>query len=270
MTGYVRDEVALTPWMHLTAGLRRDDVRYYDFASQRDFVVRRWNPLAGIAIRITPSTVVRAAAFRSLSSDFTGAKISPTTVSGFVIARNELPTAIRKETNASIEHAWTRAFLGVRTFVRQTTVPSLADVAFLPEAESHAVGGSAFLNVTASPRLSLFADDQVIRTETRIFDQVDHRVRLGFNFIHERGFFARITTEYITQRFSNTTAVELPKSGFGLTDIDVKQEFAGKRGLFQFTITNLFDRRFDAVVEGLSIERLLPDRRALAQLRWRF
>lgn len=268
-TAYVRDEIAVASWLHVTLGLRRDDVTYVDLFDSREYSLRRWNPMGGASIYLGPSTVLRVAALRNLNSDFTGSKLSPSTVSGFVVERNEQPTAIRKEANASLEHAWPRAFAGVRAFLRDTRVPTLLEFAFSPEAETRSTGASLFVNLLASRRVSVFADDVFARLDTRNFLRTDNKVRVGVNFVHERGFFARIATSYVTQRFSDTPVTDLPRSGFGLADLDLRYEFADRRGALTFTVDNLFERRFNAVVEGLSVERIRPDRRALLQFRWR-
>jgi hypothetical protein len=132
------------------------------------------------------------------------------------------------------------------------------------------VGSSAFFNLIATRQVSFFADDYFIRDETLNFDRTDHRFRAGINFVHERGFLARIATSYVTQHFSNTPVKELPRSSFSLTDIDLQYEFAGKRGLASVTVRNAFDRAFQSVVEGVSVDPMLPERRILAKLRWRF
>jgi hypothetical protein len=79
----------------------------------------------------------------------------------------------------------------------------------------------------------------------------------------------RVAGRHVTQRFSNTTVPNLPRSGFTLADLRVAYEFAGKRGLASFELTNAFNERFAAVIENLSIDAFLPRRRALASLRWR-
>ena len=269
VTAYVRDEIALAPWLHVTIGLRGDDVTYVDLFDSREYNLRRWNPMGGLSIRLGPSTVLRVAALRNLNSDFTGSKLSPSTVSGFVIERNEQPTAIRKEANASIEHAWPKAFAGLRAFVRDTRVPIQFELDFAPEAETRSTGANVFVNLLASRRLSVFADDVFVRIDARNFIRTDNKIRAGINFVHERGFFARVAASYVTQGFTDTPVSDLPRSGFGLADLDLRYEFADRRGALTFTVDNLFDRRFNAVVEGLSVERIRPDRRALLQFRWR-
>ena len=235
------------------------------------FEKNQWDPRAGLSVRAGPSTFVRAAAFRNLNTNFFGSTIAPPTVSGFVIARNEFPTARRDEVNVSVEHAARRMFVAVRAFRRATTVPFLLTdgFSFIPEADAKTRGTSVYVNWIVAPRVTVFADDQYASLGAKAFDRGDNLLRGGINLIHPRGIFVRVTASHLTQRFSNTAITDLPRSAFALMDADVSYEFAGKRGLAQLVLTNAFDRRFDAVVEGLSINRFLPERRAVASLRWR-
>jgi outer membrane receptor protein involved in Fe transport len=115
----------------------------------------------------------------------------------------------------------------------------------------------------------VFGDDQLIRFGANQFDRYDNLARVGLNVIHPSGVFLRITGSHVTQRFAETIVEGLPRSGFTLADLSLGYEFAGKRGLATFQVTNAFDERFDAVIENLSIDALLPRRRALASVRWR-
>ena len=101
------------------------------------------------------------------------------------------------------------------------------------------------------------------------FDRYDNLARAGVNLIHPRGFFAKLTGSYVTQRFTDTPIAGLTSSSFALVDLDLAYEFAGKRGLASLQVTNAFDRDFATAIEGLAIDDFLPDRRVLLSLRWR-
>src|SRR5262249_54703124 len=95
---YARDDVEVTSWLHATAGVRYVDGLYQDpLKSTPDFTFTRWNPFAGVSVRVAPTTIVQAAAFRNTNADFISSRIAPPTVAGFVLERNELPTAQRDE-----------------------------------------------------------------------------------------------------------------------------------------------------------------------------
>jgi tetratricopeptide (TPR) repeat protein len=269
--GYVRDEIEIAPWLHATIGVTYDDVRFGSLTdAARVDTLSKFSPQGGVTVRVASGTLVRAAAFRSVAGDIFGSKIAPVTVAGFVLERNEFPTTVRDEVNVSIEQSWSRAFAMGRWFLRDARVPALDDpILISPNADTRTQGGSVFYNRILSRRFGAFVDDQYQRETTLLYVREDNVARAGISFVHERGLFAKLSAGYFSQRFVDAV-VPLPKSGHLLVDADVNYEFAKKRGLLTFRVTNLFDRGFTSVLEGLSVTRLFPDRRASATLRWRF
>lgn len=268
---YVRDEIQLATWLHGTVGLAYQQVSYADQVGNTSIDVHRWSPRIGIAARLRPTTLLRAAAFRQLNVNLFGSAIAPPTIAGFVIARNEFPTAIRDEYSVSVEQSARRLFFAVRGFVRDSTVPYLLEnSSFVPEADATGAGGSVYVNWIAHERVTVFADDQLVRFGSLRFDRQDNLVRAGVNVIQPNGLFFRAAVSHITQRFVNTAVTGLPSSDFTLLDLRTAYEFAGKRGLASLDVTNAFNERFTAVIENLSIDAFLPRRRVVASLRWRF
>jgi hypothetical protein len=205
-----------------------------------------------------------------VAGDIFGSKIAPVTVAGFVLERNEFPTTVRDEVNVSIEQSWARTFAMGRWFLRDATVPALEDAVLIsPNADTRTQGGSVFFNRILSRRFGAFVDDQYLRETTLLYAREDNVARAGLSFVHERGVFAKLSAGYFSQRFVDAV-VPLPNSGHLLVDADVNYEFAKKRGLLTFRVANLLDRGFTSVLEGLSVTRLFPDRRASVTLRWRF
>jgi tetratricopeptide (TPR) repeat protein len=270
---YVRDEIQVTPWLHATAGVAYQELDYTDVGvAPKVHELTQWSPRVGLAVQLGPTMRLRAATFKQLHLNLVGSSAAPPTVAGFVVARNEFPTARRREHSVSFERSGGRTFVALRAFARDTEVPLLLDdlgASFIPEADSRGKGLGAYLNWIAHDRLTIFGENQLIRFDANSFDRWDNLVRVGINLIHPSGVFARIAASHVTQRFANTTVPGLPRSGFYLTDLRLAYEFAGKRGFATFEINNAFDQPFDAVVEGLSIDSFLPRRRALASLRWR-
>jgi hypothetical protein len=246
-------------------------VRYRDLSAATTTEVDDVNPRLGLSARVSRTTVVRAAAFRQLNTNFIGDYIGPPTVSGFVVSRNEFPTARRKEINVAVEHSRNRGFVSARAFYRDTEVPLLLeqDVNFVPEADASGTGVAVDVNLILTRRVTMFADNQFVRFAATQFDRHDNVARAGINLIDPRGVFIRLTGSFVTQRFGNTAITDLPRSTFGLLDLDVSYEFAGKRGLANLRMTNAFDRRFSTVLESITIDPFVPDRRAYASLRWR-
>ena len=268
---YARDEIQLTRWLHASLGIAYQDVEFQDPGDAEVLDVDQWSPRVGISARVAPSTFIRAAAYRDLHTNITGANIAPPTVAGFAIARNSFPTAKRNEYDVSVEHSGGRAFVAVHGFRRESTVPSLLvdGQSFIPDADASGIGTSVYVNWIASRRVTVFGDNQLIRFAARAFDRVDNLARVGVNLIHPRGVFLRVTGSHISQRFSDSLVTNLPRSNFVLADVEANYEFAGKRGLASLAVTNVFDRDFAAVVEGVSVDLFRPGRRAILSLRWR-
>ena len=261
-----------TPRLHASIGVAYEQLTYHDLNIETSADESQWSPRLGLSFRLTPTTVLRAAAFRNLNTNFLSANIAPPTVAGFVQMRNEFPTAVRKEFDVSVEHSGRRAFVGARTFYRDTTVPflvQLGQVSFIPEADASAAGGLVFLNWIAARRVSVFGDNQLVRFRADAFDRYDNVARAGINLIHPRGLLVRLTESFVIQRFTRTAVPNLPRSSFALTDLEVTYDFAGKRGLASLTLTNAFDQEFVAAIEGLSIDVFAPSRRLIASMRWR-
>ena len=271
---YVRDEIQVTPWLHASAGVAYQELSYTNLGVEpKVHDVTQWSPRVGLAVQLGPTMRLRAATFRQLHLNLVGSSMAPPTVEGFVVARNEFPTARRQEHSVSFERSGGRTFVALRAFARDTEVPLLLDGLgpnFIPEADATGKGLGAYVNWIAHDRLTVFAENQLIRFGASSFDRWDNLLRVGVNVIHPGGLFVRAAGSHVTQRFADTQVPGLPRSGFSLADLRLGYEFAGKRGLASFELTNAFNQRFDAVVEGLSIDSFLPRRRALASLRWRF
>ena len=267
---YIRDEIQVASWLHATAGLAYQQVSYADDIGRRVIDVSRWSPRLGVSLRLAPATLLRAAAFRQLHIALFGSSIAPPTLAGFVVARNEFATAKRDEYSVSLEHATKATFVAVRGFTRQSTVPYLlGGSSAIPEADASGLGAGLYVNWIVNNRLTLFGDNQLVRFGSHQFDRYDNMARVGINLIHSRGLFVRAAGSHLTQRFSNTRIAGLPRSSFTIADLSVGYEFAGKRGLLSLSVTNALNERFNAIIEGLSIDAFTPRRRALASLRWR-
>jgi len=171
----------------------------------------------------------------------------------------------------------------VRGFVRRSTafafkvspddldplIAQYADLLTPPDADFTARGLSVSYNQIVTRRFAVFADEQYITRDATLVDRHDNQVRLGVNYIHPSGIYARVATRFLNQSFSNTPVVGLPAGSFTLTDASVQYEFARKRGLLTWTVTNLFNREFRTVIEDLSVEAPLPYSVMVLSLRWR-
>jgi tetratricopeptide (TPR) repeat protein len=268
---YLRDEIRLFNRLQAVLGIALDEVQYEDPATEKRTSFNRFSPQVGLAARVGAQTVLRAAALRNVASDFVGSKISPSTVSGLVIERNEYPTTIRDEASVAVDHGLRRVFLSGRLLLRKSAVPALkAQRLPDPEAETQAGGAGASLNWTLGRRWSLFADDLLLRTDADVYKRTDNVARLGLTFLHEHGLRLQAVASHFYQRFGDTEVAGLPRSSHVLVDVDAAYEFAAKRGRATLQVTNALGQEFDTILEGISIAQIRPERRVYLIVQWRF
>jgi outer membrane receptor protein involved in Fe transport len=281
---YLRDEFRLSRRLHGVLGIAYDEVQYEDLATEKRTSFNRVSPQVGLSARLGQRSMLRAAAFRNVATDFLGSRISPSTVAGTVIERNEYPTTVRDEASLSIEHALRRFFLAGRVLVRRTDVPAFETDGL----EDHTRGAGVAINWALGRRVSLFADDLLLRTRTNIYWQLlttrtdpylrtDNVARLGLTFLHERGLRLQATASHFYQRFSEMeieglpAEIEgLPRSSHVLLDVDATYEFAAKHGLATLEVRNALDQDFNTALEGLSVAATRPERRVRLTVAWRF
>jgi tetratricopeptide (TPR) repeat protein len=264
---WLQDEIEFSPRLHATIGMRYHDDQVRILSADTTLSFQQFNAMFGLSLRLSASTVLRTAAFRRLNSRFVGETISPTAVAGFVLDRNDLPFTDRKEADVSLEHEGNRLFQVGQIFYRDVKVPRALGVGI---EKTRALGFNYNLNLILNHRLSLFTDNQLVRIKTAHFTLDDNQIRLGLNFIHPQGFFARVANTYVIQRFTDTDFIELENTSYNLTDVEFKHEFANKHGVVTIKAANLFDRHFKRFIEGLSVPQQRPTLHAILTFDWRF
>jgi tetratricopeptide (TPR) repeat protein len=265
---WLRDEIELSSRFHATLGLGLQSGKGTELNTNEIYNFQKWNPLLGFSWRLGSGTYLRAAAFRNLNTRLIEQTISPTTVAGFIIDRTELVYTDRQEADLSLEYGRTSLFQMVQVFYRDFKLPTAFDISGI--GRTRALGINYSLNCILGKRWSFFADNQFVRSETAPFTRDDNQIRVGLNFIHPAGFFARLTNAYLTQRFSNTSIKALENSSYNLTNLEFKYMFPRKHGTITLATTNLFDRRFSTFIEGLLLQEPRPDRHLRLTVDWRF
>jgi hypothetical protein len=270
--GWFQDHLKPFSFLDVTLGVRYQNVGIGQAFYDTSLAFQRWNPLFGISLRLTNSTLLRAAAFKRLNKDIASSNIFPPTVAGFPLDRNELPATQRRELAVALEQSFGNTFLMAQASYRKIEdLSSKARYRFAyADLTVKQTGLDFYLNQMLARRWSLFADNQYRQEQNAEVIRRDNQARLGLNFIHEKGFFLRLTNSYVTQRFINTNVKELADATYNLTDLEFKYEFLNKHGKLTLEVNNLFGRKFNSFVEGLSIQRPRPKRTVILILDWRF
>lgn len=268
---YVQDEFQVTPWLHLAAGARFQDVTYDDPDELYEpFTIRRVDPLVGAAVRVTPRTVIRAAAFRNVNPGLFAQRLAPTTVAGFPIAQNEYTTAMRHEANVAVEHDWRRLFASAHVFARKRALPEeFNGQRFLPDAHARIIGTRGAANWIVSDRVAVNGNLTLTHSHTFAFDRRDGEAAGGVTFVHERRLSASVAGIFWWQRFS-TTVPDLEDSSHLTIDASVTYDFPRKRGGVFVTINNALNRDVLPLVDLFSLPRVAPGRAYGAGVSWQF
>jgi hypothetical protein len=265
MSAWIRHEANLGR-LHTILGLQAKSDDGNDILADTAMSFTRVDPLVGFAFRITNSTVVRGSAFSTLNSSFVGTSIAPTSVAGFVIERNEVPYAKRREANLSISRSGSSQFHSLRLARRETTAPAEG----LGPVKSDARQLDYDFNYLIGRHVGLALGNALIEDRTSRYTSLDDAARASATLISGSGLSTRVTTTYIIQRFSKTNILELADTEYNIADLEVGYEPRSKR--FKATVlgTNILDRNFSAFLQGLTLQQPRTSRRVGGTLQIRF
>ena len=252
--GYIY--TSIEPWRNLTATFGLSFATFQTPAFQR----KQLNPKIGISWQITPSTLIRAAAFqtikRPLSSNQT---IEPTQVAGFNQFFDDLNGAKTKRYGFAIDHQFSqKIFAGLEASFRQIDYPffniksnsfELHEIRTNREqlyrsyllwtpVESIAFKAAySFEQITASPDI---LQPNSIKT---------HRLPLTINYFHPKGFFAKLATTFVEQNVKyQSSLLSPPKPGndhFWIIDAAIGYRLPNRWGIVSFGVKNLLNEQFN-------------------------
>ena len=110
------------------------------------------------------------------------------------------------------------------------------------------------------PLRGVAASNVFVRDETGRYTSNDNVTQGSLSFVHERGLQLKITDSYLMQTFLHTDAPELKNAGYNLTDVTLAYELPGKRAKATLAVTNIFNREFSTLLEGLTMQQPRPQR----------
>jgi tetratricopeptide (TPR) repeat protein/quercetin dioxygenase-like cupin family protein len=256
------DQWQILDWLHATAGFRFQKDIGEDLLSPQNYDYAGIYPLIGVSLDIGDNAVLRAAAFQRMNTRMFGSKISPTTVEGFLLERNEPEYTKRTELNLSFETEGKRLFQMSHLFYRHHEYPPGSGITY-PFKESHHIGLNNYFNLILTKFLCFSAENQFIVISTTPFTELDNQFRSGLTLTFPFGMTVRLTDTLILQTYPQSIFSELTDSFFNLLDLQVRFTLPGKRGVLLLEATNLLDQKFETFIEGLTINPILPYRRIL-------
>jgi tetratricopeptide (TPR) repeat protein len=237
------------------------------------------NPKLGVTWNITPATLLRAAAFRTLKrSLLTDQTIEPTQVAGFNQLYDDFNGTKAWRYGLGLDHRFSdHLFAGaeisrrdrdvVNSFAGVDNPPYVADRETLYRAYASWAPMSE-VAVNLAYQLEVFDRHTMnipVEPDTRT-----HFLPLSVGYFHPSGWLGRVTTTYVNQTVRFLGQPEL-HDDFVLVDTGIGYRLPGRHGILRFEVNNLFDRQFN--YQGAtyrlshSEERMLfyPERTFVAQ-----
>lgn len=286
---YVYPTWHLGAHVDLTTGISYGRIEYAEASGPPFDNVERHrdavSPKAGLVWRATPSTTLRGAYYETLgaagSADLEG--IEPTQVAGF----NQLfddPMATRgRGAGMGLDHKLAKqTYAGAEVMWRELRSPFGLD-------QQPTFGGGTpndfMTGKTREQSIRTYLYQVVHRTTTAtaeytLLDQEQdtskftpelrdltddhsrtHRVRLGLNYFHPRGWFAGLSATWRHQELSAFDAADgvvNDTRDFWIVDATVGYQFPRRRGYLALNCNNLFDQSFRYQPVGMD-QRFLPD-----------
>ena len=241
------------------------------------------DPKVGLVARVTPTTTLRGAYFETLGGAGNAdlESIEPTQVAGF----NQLfddPIASRargagigvdqklaKWTYAGVQAAWRELDWPFGADSRPPLLPvDGTNAVFTLRAREHGLRAYLYqvINRTTTATLEYTAldheDDNVETGDATDDHSLTHRVRLGLNYFHPRGWFAGVIGTWRYQDLENfepaQDGVENGIRDFWIWDANVGYQFPKRNGYIALTFANVFDQSFRYQPVGID-QRFLPD-----------
>ena len=258
---YVYSQVGILQKATITAGLSYDD--YSD-----DFVDRdEWNPKIGALWNVTPSTTLRAAAFRVLKRTVTSNQtIEPTQVAGFNQFYDDPNGAKSKRYGAALDHRFSKRLYSGLEYSKRDVDASFVVVLPPPfasevnSADSEEKLARTYLYWTPNQSMALSAEYQYedidrdedyppdLVTGTPFTDLETHRVPLGLTIHRPSGWFASLKATYVDQdgKFLNPffLSTMADDDEFWIVDTSIGYRLPKRYGFVSVGVKNLLDESF--------------------------
>jgi tetratricopeptide (TPR) repeat protein len=249
----------------------------------------QFNPKFGLTWNPSPSTTLRAAAFRTLKRTLiTNQTIEPTQVAGFnqffddadITESWRYGIAIEQKFSENIYAGLALSARDLEVPFEQLPLPTEPTVLRIDRVDWKEYLGRAYLYWTPHPILAASAEfqyEKLDRDEAFVagIEEVEtYRLPLGLSFYHPSGFSSRLTATYIDQegtfqRQSSNTFIS-GKDSFWVVDASLGYRLPKRYGLISLDVRNLFNESFRFQDTDPVSPAIQPERLVLFKFTWAF
>ncbi len=240
------------------------------------------NPKLGVTWQPANTTLIRAAAFKTVARRFIHAQtIEPTLIAGFNQYFDDLEGSSYWLYGIGVDQRLPADWYGgIQIFHRDLKVPyndiSLSGDLSRLQDDWQEDSGSAYLYWVAANWFTLgvdyhydhFVHDQ-FEGEHEIRDLTTNRVVPKIQFFHPSGLSARVQASYIDQEGeigSSFTGYEKDSDRFWVFDVSIGYRLPHRFGIFKVEVKNLFDERFQFLDTDPARPQYLQEQQIVASL----
>ncbi|MDP3980101.1 MAG: TonB-dependent receptor [Chlamydiota bacterium] len=263
----------LQEWLDASAALSYTRLRVADILlpppfSDQTRIIDLWSPKFGISLYLNPNTTLRAAYFKTLGpSGFIDLEsIEPTQVAGFNQLIDDIPGTDSETYTVGVDHKISKhSYLGLaasrRNFTRDLSfalaslnLDTLSGQLFDDVSQTDFIDQnlrekliSAYFYQIFSHSITGTLDYTFIQRQTGLFstESNNHRVRLGLNYFHPRGWFFKTSAVWRGEELSGFTGDTTDGSqDFWITDASIGYQLPKHRGVIVLSVTNILDQDF--------------------------
>jgi outer membrane receptor protein involved in Fe transport len=274
---YVYSQIHVLENLTWTLGASVD---FYD-TQDTDADREQFNPKMGITWSVTPSTTLRAAAFRTFKRNLIANQtLEPTQVAGFNQFYDDGNLTEAWRYGAAVDQTLGRdLFAGLEYSERDLEISYLD----LMTAEYKTAGwdestGRAYLFWTPNDRISTsieYGYSRFVRDPSFVGLEdfttlTTHQFPLGINMFHPSGVYLRFKATYVDQEGEFVDPIfgmtEIDGDQFWVVDAAVGYRLPKRYGLFSLEALNLFEKGFRFQDTDASNPQIIPERSILAKI----
>lgn len=262
-TTYIHDIWKPSPALTIELALYNEAMDQAKMLSEATRESHELSPRFGIRWQPKAEHTLHLAAFRSLLP-FYADYLAPADIAGVPVQRNGFPGTLTDEANLAWDYELGGKGLISSTlfYLERNFLEPGANEASLTRDKGGSVVFNALLGEALGMVLSYRYDDIDDETDPRISRQ-DHLMHAGLRWLGQKGWSAGIGE---TNRLAILRSALRDNDNIYLTDLSVGYEFPRKLGSLKFEVNNLFDQRFNWVVDSFAMGGRAPAREVMLTL----
>jgi outer membrane receptor protein involved in Fe transport len=274
---YVYSQIHVLENLTWTLGASVD---FYD-TQDTDADREQFNPKMGITWSVTPSTTLRAAAFRTFKRNLIADQtLEPTQVAGFNQFYDDGNLTEAWRYGAAVDQTLGRdLFAGLEYSERDLEISfqDFMTLAYKTAGWDESTGRAYlfwtpfnWISASLEYGYSRFRRDIKFVGPEEIVTLNTHQIPIGLNFFHPSGFYLRFKASYVDQdgEFGDPLfgVTEIDGDQFWVVDAALGYRLPKRYGIISLEAFNLFDKGFQFQDTDPSNPQIIPERSVLAKV----